>query len=144
MAKVRIPGLSGAVSGKIGDIVFYRLGKWGINVARMRVIPANPRTPNQEAVRHNLKTLVDIWRTGTVAGRTLYMRNLQTGNFEAKTIASTETFTQQDKDSWKGYYVSVKAGKVDGRMAFITLNLRRLAEGRVPLKRPDVEFQLAS
>lgn len=142
MAKVRIPALSGTVSGKIGDIVFYRLGKWGINVARMRVTPANPRTAKQEAIRHNLKTLANIWKTGEATGKVVYVRNMQTGQFEAKTIAQT-TFNDMDRNAWKGYYVAVKAGKVDGRLAFITVNLRRLAEGRVPLRRPNVEFQFA-
>jgi len=52
MAKVSIPALSGTASGKIGDVVFFR--RWGQDIARIRVKPANPRTFKQQTVRHNL------------------------------------------------------------------------------------------
>lgn len=144
MAKVLLPLMSGAVKNKIGDVVFFRRGDYGINVARMRVKPQNPRTPKQTAVRHNLKTLSGIWKGSIQAGgATLYKYN---GTAWVQiTIASTETFGASERQAWMEYIHTTNQNyKVKGRLAFIGVNMTRLYENKNPLKTPTTEFQLQS
>ncbi len=144
MAKIKLPLMSGQVSNKIGDVVYYRRGDFGINVARVRVIPRNPKTENQIAVRHNLKTLMQIW-LGRIspAGQTLYKWNGT--NWTTITIASTETFTDTDRQAWKTYVHTSKQGhRVTGRYSFVGVNMQRLYNNLNPWKRPNTEFSLAT
>lgn len=144
MAKVTVPLLSASASGKLADAVFFRRGDFGINVARLRVVPANPRTQKQQAVRQNVKSLTEIWKTGEAANKVFMKRDPATDTWTPITIAATETFTQTDKDAWTGYYVVSRKGyKIDGRLAFISTNLKRLYEGNDPLKTPAQTFTLA-
>ncbi len=62
MAKTILPLMSGQASGKFGDIVFMRRG--GQNIARIRVIPANPRSILQQASRLNMSSLSKIFAGG--------------------------------------------------------------------------------
>lgn len=143
MAKIILPLQSAVVKGKLADIVFFRRGDYGVNVARIRVIPQNPRTENQLAVRHNLGTLSDMWQTGNVAERTL--KQYSGGTWGTITIASTETFTSTDKAAWADYVVIGTSGaRIKGRLAFISVNLKRLKQGLNPLKTPTTEFELAT
>jgi len=48
MAKINLPLMSQIAKNKLGDVVFYRRGDFNINVARLRVIPANPKTEDQQ------------------------------------------------------------------------------------------------
>ena len=146
MAKVTMPLLSQQVRNKVGDIVFFRRGDWGINVARIRVKPANPRTANQQANRHNVGTLLQIWLGRVnVAGQTLYKYDSATNTWEGITIASTATFTDDDRNAWKAYKTVSKQGYVlDGKYAFLSVNIKRLKQGLNPLKTPTQEFALAS
>lgn len=147
MAKLKYPALSGVASGKLADIVFFRRGDFGINVARMRVIPANPRTAKQQALRNNIKVLSGIW-AGTVdlsAGEgKLYKYNGTT--WTQITIATTETFGTSEKQAWEAYTTTSKTGgyKVKGRLAFLSVNMRRLYSNQDPLKTPTTEFTLQS
>jgi hypothetical protein len=145
MAKVIMPLLSQVVRNKVGDIVFYRRGDWGINVARIRVKPSNPRTANQQANRHNVGTLLKIFLGRlSPAGATLYKYNASTENWEPVTISSTETFTDTDKMAWDTYKVVSKKGYIlTGKYSFLSENVKRLKAGQNPLKRPGVEFTLA-
>lgn len=62
MARVQGPGLSIDASGKIADVLVY--AKWkGINYVRQWVIPYNPRTPGQVAIRDKFASYVDNWKT---------------------------------------------------------------------------------
>jgi hypothetical protein len=60
MAKVVMPLLSGEVHGKVGDIVFFK--RYGMQLARMRTKPSNPKTEKQMAVRTNLSGLSKLWK----------------------------------------------------------------------------------
>jgi len=145
MAKVTLPLMSGKAKNKVGDIVFYHRGDFGINVARIRVKPHNPKTAKQVGVRTNIGTFSKIY-TGrlTPGGITLYKRNITTGVFEPIQLAPTETWTSADKTAWDNYVHTTKQGyKVKGRLAFIGVNVDRLNKGLNPWKRPGVEFTLA-
>jgi len=145
MAKVIMPLLSQTVRNKIGDIVFYRRGDWGINVARIRVKPRNPRTEKQQANRKNIGTLLKIFLGRmSAAGATLYKYNATADRWEPITIASGETFTSSDRDAWKDYKVISKQGyTVSGKYAFLSENVKRLKQGLNPYKRPGVEFNIS-
>jgi len=141
-----MPLLSQIVRNKIGDIVFYRRGDWGINVARIRVKPANPRTAKQQANRQNIGTLLKIY-LGRVspAGAVLYKYNASTDTWMPITIASTETFTDSDRQAWNMYKTVSKKGYVlQGKYSFLSENVKRLKAGLNPLKRPGMEFTIAS
>jgi len=146
MAKVIMPLLSQFVRNKVGDIVFYRRGDWGINVARMRVKPRNPRTSKQQANRHNVGTLLKIY-LGRLSpgGATLYKYNMSTDSWDMITIASTESFTDSDKMLWNNYKIVSKKGyTLTGKYSFLSENVKRLKAGLNPLKKPGVEFTLSS
>jgi len=73
MAKVDLPLLSGNVSGKFADIVFFKRGS--VQVARIRVKPSNPNTEKQQIIRSNLKGLGALWRhAGEDYSTTLYKK----------------------------------------------------------------------
>jgi hypothetical protein len=145
MAKVIMPLLSQLVRNKVGDIVFYRRGDWGINVARIRVKPRNPRTTKQQSNRHNVGTLLKIYLGRlSPAGATLYKYNASSGNWDMITIASTESFTDSDKMAWKDYKtISKKGYTLTGKYSFLSENVKRLKAGLNPLKKPDTEFTLS-
>ena len=145
MAKVILPLMSQQVKNKVGDIVFFRRGDWGINVARIRVKPANPRTANQQANRHNVGTLLQIY-LGRVSpgGQTFYKYNSATNRWDAITIASTETFGNTEKQAWEAYKtVSKKGYTLVGKYSFLSVNIKRLKQGLNPLKTPTQEFAIA-
>ncbi|MGC9001295.1 hypothetical protein [Caldisericum sp.] len=142
MAKVKLPLLSAQVSNKVGDIVYYHRGDFGINVARILTKPKNPRTPNQQAIRTNIANLMQLWLDRTfAAGLPLYIREGDT--FKPIAIATGETFTDEDREAWKNYvHVTRQGYKVTGRLAFIGVNMQLLNEGRGVLKRPGVFFNI--
>lgn len=80
MAKITMPLLSGQVRGKLGDIVFFRRN--GKNLARVKTIPANPRTVKQETIRYNTTALSRIWKGEN--------------NVTVKKVTSLEPFTVTD------------------------------------------------
>jgi len=146
MAKVVLPLMSQQVRNKVGDVVFFRRGDWGINVARMRVKPANPRTANQQANRHNVGTLLKIY-LGRVSpgGQTLYKYNSSTQTWNTITIATTETFGDTEKQAWEAYKtVSKKGYTLTGKYSFLSVNIKRLKAGENPLKTPTTAFTLSS
>jgi hypothetical protein len=60
MAKITLSPLVTDIRNKIGDTVY---SKWrGINYARSRVKPANPRTSSQQLVRYSLARMVDFFQ----------------------------------------------------------------------------------
>lgn len=60
MARIYLSPLIVDIRGKQSDTVF---SKWrGINYIRSRVVPANPNTAAQQAVRNSLKQLVAMWQ----------------------------------------------------------------------------------
>jgi hypothetical protein len=145
MAKVIMPLLSQVVRNKVGDIVFYRRGDWGINVARLRVKPRNPRTAKQQANRHNVGTLLKIY-LGRLSpgGATLYKYNPVEDRWDMITIASTETFTDTERDAWNNYKLISKKGYIiQGKYSFLAENVKRLKQGLNPYKRPGIEFTLS-
>ncbi len=144
MAKLVLPLLSQTASNKVGDVVFFRRGDWGINVARLRVKPANPRTINQVAVRHNISTLTKIWagRINFSEGVKFYKKT-DTG-WQEITVSPTETFGMTEKQAWDNYITVSRQGyKLKGKYSFISVNSKRLMEGLNPLKTPETEFALA-
>ncbi len=63
MARIFLSPLIVDIRAKQADTVF---SKWrGINYIRSRVIPANPKTSNQTAVRNALAHLVSLWQAVT-------------------------------------------------------------------------------
>ena len=143
MAKVKFPLMSGVAKNKVGDIVFYRRGDFGINVVRMKVTPSNPRTARQQAVRHNLKTLSGIW-AGKINPAGVLLYKFDGMNWNPITISSTETFTDTEKTAWMDYIHYSKQGyKVKGRLSFIGVNMDRLYNNQEPLKTPADAFTLA-
>lgn len=61
MAKVTLPLMGVSASGTIGDALTF--GNWkGINYARERVIPANPRSTAQQAQRGLMAFVVKAWQ----------------------------------------------------------------------------------
>ena len=145
MAKVVMPLLSQTVRNKIGDVVFYRRGDWGINVARIRVKPRNPQTTKQQANRHNVGTLLKIYLGRlSPAGAVLYKYNASNDSWDAITIASTETFGDTERNAWMNYKTTSKKGYVlQGKYSFLSVNVKRLKSGFNPLKTADTEFTLA-
>lgn len=144
MAKVNLPLMSGTVRGKIGDVVFMRRGDFGISVARIRTKPANPRTEKQVAVRHNIKTLSGIW-AGTISagGATLYKFDTVSRTYTPVTLSPTESFTDVERNAWKTYTtVSHQGYRLVGKLAFLSVNLKRLSEGLNPLKTPTTLFSV--
>jgi hypothetical protein len=145
MAKVIMPLLSQVVRNKVGDIVFYRRADWGINVARVRVKPRNPRTAKQQANRHNVGTLLKIY-LGRLSpgGAVLYKYNASSGNWDTITIASTETFGDTERNAWKTFKtVSKKGYTLTGKYSFLSTNVKRLHAGLNPLKTPTTEFAIS-
>jgi hypothetical protein len=60
MAKIFLSPLIVDIRAKQSDTVF---SKWrGLNYIRSRVIPANPRTSAQQAIRNALTRLVSLWK----------------------------------------------------------------------------------
>lgn len=60
MAKITLSPLIVDVRSKVADMVF---SKWkGVNYVRSRVIPSNPQSDGQTAVRDALSQLVAIWK----------------------------------------------------------------------------------
>jgi hypothetical protein len=143
MAKVKLPLLSAQVSNKVGEIVYYHRGDFGINVARIATKPKNPRTGKQQAIRNNIKNLMKLWLgREQAAGMKFYLN--EGGNIREITIGSNETFTDADRKAWDNYVHVTKQGyKVTGRLAFIGVNMQRMYEGNVPFKRPGTEFQIS-
>jgi len=146
MAKINLPLLSQIAKNKLGDVVYFRRGDWGINVARIRVIPENPRTAKQQAVRHNLKTLTQIWLGRISAGgATLYKYDAGSDTWTQITIDSSETFGDTEKQAWETYtHVTKKGYKVTGKYSFVGVNMQRLYNNQNPWKTPGTEFALAS
>jgi len=69
MARLTAPLFSLDASGTIGSAITFARWK-GINYARVRVIPANPKTTGQTAVRNIFTNLNELWkRSGTLARR---------------------------------------------------------------------------
>jgi hypothetical protein len=120
MAKVVMPLLSGEVRGKVGDIVFFK--KNGLQLARMRSTPTNPKTPKQMAIRENLGGLSKLWKgQGNI---TLKKFNPATGEFDDVVIATG--LTEEERMAW------VNAGKskaMEGRLLFIGVNISGLNMG---------------
>jgi len=146
MAKINLPLMSQIAKNKVGDIVFYRRGDFNINVARLRVIPANPKTEDQQKVRHNFKTLSRIWLgRQDAAGSTLYKYDASSDTWTEITIASDETFGDTERQAWDTYvHVSKQGHKVTGKYSFIGVNMQRLYNNQNPWKTPGTEFNLAS
>lgn len=123
MAKVVMPLLSGEVRGKVGDIVFFK--RYGIQLARMRSIPTNPRTERQTAVRTNLAELSKLWK-GEVP---VYLKkyNPTSGGFETVTVNTA--LNDDEKMEWENYAVSKGKPRIYGRLLFIGENLALLISG---------------
>lgn len=80
MAKVTGPLLSLGGSGTIGKSVTF--GKWkGIQYARQRVIPANPRTTAQQANRALFAFMREMWKLAPSAVRAPWTAFAQGRNF---------------------------------------------------------------
>ena len=148
MAKVRIPALSGIASGKIGDLVFFR--RFGQDIARIRVKPANPRTPKQQTVRYNLSALSQAWKgngslvktdedgqlTGYAGTKYVMLRK-----FDYNTNSYTEVvfpvLSEEEKQAWIDYvYQTLKKPMAWGRLEFIGQNIRLLMQNQDPIRAP--------
>jgi hypothetical protein len=123
MAKVTMPLLSGEVHGKVGDIVFFK--RYGEQLARMRVIPTNPKTAKQMIVRNNLSGLSKIWKGE--GGIKLKKYDVASGNYVEITVATGLTDTEKSK--WVNLATQKGKPSIYGRLLFIGENIRRLLSG---------------
>jgi hypothetical protein len=136
MAKVIMPLLSGEVSGKIGDIVFFK--KFGKQVARRRVIPANPKTAMQTAIRNNLKALVRMFlgKSDTV---TLHKIDKSTNPPTITNVQNVEKLTDTEKNAWieagKQYFQGT--GVFPGMVYFTKINVNRLSNNQGIVRLPQ-------
>ncbi|MGC9110210.1 hypothetical protein [Caldisphaera sp.] len=142
MAKVKLPLLSAQVSNKVGEIVYYHRGDFGINVARIATKPKNPNTEKQQAIRKNIRNMMRLWLgRENPGGMRIYLN--KGDRFDELMIHPQETFTDEDRKAWDNYvHVTRQGYKVTGRLAFIGVNMQRMYEGLVPLKKPGTEFQI--
>ncbi len=124
MAKVVMPLLSGEVRGKVGDIVFFK--RYGMQLARMKTKPTNPKTDKQVAVRTNLAGLSKLWKgEGNI---TLKKYNPTTEVWENVTVANALTNTE--KQAWENEAKRMGKPMQFARLLFIGENAERLAGGR--------------
>mgnify|MGYP005852495587 CR=1 FL=1 len=105
-------GILGKASGKIGGIV---TGSWkGINYARSYVIPANPKTDSQTAVRGSFATIVFIARAIMLTHIRTYWDNLvkgkQTSGF-AKFVGVNQKLISGTTD-WEN--IKLASGSLEG------------------------------
>ena len=148
MAKVNMPVLSQVASGKVGDVVYFR--RWGRNIARVRVKPANPRTLKQQVVRHNLSALSQAWKgsgdlvqqddaagsvTGTADALYVMLRKYDpnTGNVVDVPFIVLNTTEQQ---SWINYASAQGKPTPWGRLYFIGTNVSLLMNNQNPIRVP--------
>lgn len=98
MAKLR-GGILGKVTGAVGNVV---TASWkGINYARDRVIPANPRSIGQTRIRDNMRNLVLLGRSIKSTFIDTYWENLVRGTSNsgwAKFIGTAQKSTQALQD----------------------------------------------
>jgi len=123
MAKVVMPLLSGEVRGKVGDIVFFR--RYGMQLARMRTKPSNPRTEKQMAVRQNLSGLSKLWKGEG---------NITLKKYNPTTMAWDDVVVEDglnDTERMAWMEEARRRGKpmIYGRLMFIGENAKRLSEG---------------
>jgi hypothetical protein len=124
MAKVVMPLLSGEVRGKVGDIVFFR--RYGMQLARMRTKPSNPKTEKQMAVRTNLAGLSKLWKgEGNI---TLKKYNPTTGAWDD--VMVVDALTDTEKQAWENGARMKGKPMVYARLMFIGVNAERLAMGQ--------------
>jgi hypothetical protein len=128
MAKVIMPLLSGEVHGKLGDIVFFR--RYGMQLARVRTIPTNPRTARQTVVRTNLAGLSKIWKGDN--NIKIYKLNPSTSEYDLITVDTGLTDTE--REAWLNLAKSKGKPSAYGRLLFIGDNIGRLLSG-LDLKR---------
>jgi len=86
MAKLTAPLFSLRASGTIGEALTYAAWK-GISYVRTRVIPNNPQSANQTAVREVFKTLNNIWNRAPQL-----MRDPWTANASGKAYTDRNKF----------------------------------------------------
>lgn len=132
MAKVKLPLLSGQVSGSIGDITF--VSKNGKTYARRKNIPRNTNSVKQQAVRTNFSALSDAF-IGKRDSVVLKKYDAQTHMY-----VDTEPFgklTDTEREAWvalarrRGLYPSY------ARNLFIAENQKRLLKlGENPIRTP--------
>jgi hypothetical protein len=133
MAKVTMPLLSGRVSGKVGDIVFFN--RWGTQLARMRVKPSNPKTEKQEAVRTDLKGLSQCW-AGTNNVKLLEKNPIaEVGGFVELSIDTA--LTKDEKEKWIEYAQKMGKQTAYARWLFIGQNIQRLMNAQSPIRTPS-------
>lgn len=148
MAKVNMPSLSQVASGKVGDVVFFR--RWGTNVARIRVKPANPRTIKQQVVRHNLSVLSQAWKgsgdlvqqddaSGSITGiPNAYYVLLRKWDNTAMTYTEVPfiVLDATEKQAWINYAQSQNKPTPWGRLYFIGHNISLLMANQNPVRTP--------
>jgi hypothetical protein len=77
MAKVTGPLMSLDARGTIGSAITYSFWR-GINYVRSRVIPANPRSTDQVAIRDLITDASVAWKLGSTVGATTIDANYKT------------------------------------------------------------------
>jgi len=148
MAKVLLPLLSQTASGKFGDIVFFE--RYGRNIVRRRVKPANPNTIAQQMVRWNLKSLSQAWKgsgdavyqddaNGTVTeipNANYVILKKYDVNASAWVDVPFIVLTDTEKQAWINYAKVVKGYGQFGRLLFIGTNAKALRQGNNPVRTP--------
>lgn len=117
MGKIQLPFMIKAVSGRVGDTVYYMRG--GRQMARRHVLPRNPSTPAQARGRSEFARLARLWRDlpreekeawrlkagrSGLTGYNLYIREgLRAGKRPANAPGPMEPQAQQDTEAkWPG------------------------------------------
>jgi len=123
MAKVVMPLLSGEVRGKIGEIVFFK--RHGMQLARMRTKPSNPKTEKQMAVRTNLAGLSKLWK----GEDNVILKKYDPISDTWDSIVVEDALTDAEKQVWENEARSKGKPMAFARLLFIGVNAGRLAMG---------------
>lgn len=104
MAKVNAPLLSFGARGQIGNSIVF--GAWrGVNYARQKVIPANPRTTAQQELRGVFRVMSQLWTLAPIQWKDLW-----------NAFASGRPFT--GRNAFMGQNIAALDGQAD-RTSFI-------------------------
>jgi len=123
MAKVVLPLLSGEVRGKLGDIVFFR--RHGMQLARMRTKPSNPRTEKQVAVRTNLAGLSKLWK----GEGNIVLKRYNPVAMVWEDVTVLYGLDDGERGAWKAEAKRKGKPEAFARLMFVGENAKRLANG---------------
>jgi len=111
MAKIKLAAIVDDMRNKVGNVVFST-GRGG-NYIRRRVIPSNPKTTYQTAVRANLTSLAEGWASLTDGQRTQW-------NAAVSSWLKSDIFGAKRKPSGLNLYVGLNLNLLEAGQATIS------------------------